>query len=154
MGEGIDGLRWGKPCRNLVHLTVRSRADTFAAAVMIRRMVESTGGTRRDAAAVSVAAAELAQNIVTHGGGHGELLAWRAHDVVVIQAMDRGPGAPSPDRLFADRRNEATVRFGSLGEGCGAVRRLMDRVRARERDDGGLEVIAYKRIVRGGSDAS
>lgn len=135
-------------------MAVRDRADVFAAAVMVRSMVMAHGGGRRDAAAASTAAAELVQNIVVHGGGRGQLLAWFDKDVLVIRARDRGPGIGDPEALFAGslaRRAMGLPEGTGLGEGGSAVRRLMDRVRVRSRKHGGLEVTAHKCVATGRS---
>jgi anti-sigma regulatory factor (Ser/Thr protein kinase) len=72
---------------------------------------------------VSIAATELANNLMLHAGG-GELLIQTlgADDAAVIEllAIDRGPGMANVERCMIDGYSTA----GTPGTGLGAVRRL------------------------------
>jgi anti-sigma regulatory factor (Ser/Thr protein kinase) len=72
---------------------------------------------------VAIAATELANNLLLHGGG-GELLIQMLGDddaaTVELLAIDRGPGMDNVDRCMSDGYSTA----GTSGTGLGAVRRL------------------------------
>jgi anti-sigma regulatory factor (Ser/Thr protein kinase) len=72
---------------------------------------------------VTIAATELANNLLLHAGG-GELLIQTLGEddgaVVELLAIDRGPGMVSVERCMADGYSTA----GTPGTGLGAVRRL------------------------------
>lgn len=108
---------------------------------MVRSLVLEHGGSRREASAAATAAAELAQNIVVHADGRGEVWAWLHTGELIVVARDRGPGLPPVGAVHVRR-----ARAG-LGEGAGAVTRLMDEVQVRTRTRGGLEVTARKRLA-------
>ncbi|MEM6290367.1 MAG: hypothetical protein AAGA54_03850 [Myxococcota bacterium] len=112
--------------RPALHVAIRHRADAVAVASMVRALIRSAGGSDIQASAAATATAELAQNIVSHAGGDGELDAWIEGADVVIRARDRGP---SP-----------RLRGRGLGQGRAAVERLMDRVEVTTNAEGGLVV--------------
>ena len=72
---------------------------------------------------VTIAATELANNLILHAGG-GELLIQTLgedeHTVVELLAIDRGPGMANIDRCMTDGYSTA----GTPGTGLGAIRRL------------------------------
>jgi anti-sigma regulatory factor (Ser/Thr protein kinase) len=72
---------------------------------------------------VTIAATELANNLLLHAGG-GELLIQTLGEeenaVVELLAIDRGPGMVNVDRCMADGYSTA----GTPGTGLGAIRRL------------------------------
>jgi anti-sigma regulatory factor (Ser/Thr protein kinase) len=72
---------------------------------------------------VTIAATELANNLLLHAGG-GELLIQTLGEddaaVVELLAIDRGPGMANVDRCMADGYSTA----GTPGTGLGAIRRL------------------------------
>ena len=86
------------------------------------------------ASLVATATAELAQNIVSHAGGNGELEAWLEGGNVVVRARSAGGG-----------KSAAPTR-GGLGQGQASVRRMMDHVEFEPSVDGGLVVTARVRI--------
>ncbi len=64
-----------------------------------------------------------------------------------IRALARGPGMP--ERLFLGREGRPEpLPSESLGEGGAAVRRLTDEVRVSNREGGGLDVFARKRLKK------
>lgn len=79
--------------------------------------------TAEIAGKVTIAAAELANNLLLHAGG-GELLMQVLGDeraaVVELLAIDRGPGMTNIERCLSDGYSTA----GTPGTGLGAVRRL------------------------------
>lgn len=79
--------------------------------------------TAEIAGKVSIAATELANNLLLHAGG-GELLIQTLGDddaaVIELLAIDRGPGMADIERCLRDGFSTA----GTSGTGLGAVRRL------------------------------
>jgi anti-sigma regulatory factor (Ser/Thr protein kinase) len=79
--------------------------------------------TAEIAGKVSIAATELANNLLRHAGG-GELLIQTLGEddaaVVELLAVDRGPGMADVDRCLRDGFSTA----GTPGTGLGAIRRL------------------------------
>lgn len=120
--------------RAALRVLVRHRADAIAAAAMVKALVHGAGGSAVQASVVATATTELAQNIVSHAGGDGEVVAWLDGGSVVIQARDTGGGT----RVAPTR--------GGLGQGQAAVRRMMDDVEFESAADGGLVVTARVRI--------
>lgn len=90
---------------------------------------------------VATATTELAQNIVSHAGGDGEVVAWLEDENVVVRARSAGGGA------------SAAPTRGGLGQGQAAVRRMMDSVEFAPGPDGGLVVTARVRIAALGRPA-
>lgn len=81
---------------------------------------------------VATVATELAQNIVSHAAGNGELLAWLDAGDIVVRARDWGASTATGAR--------------GLGQGQASVRRMMDRVEFTLAPEGGLVVTARARI--------
>ncbi len=106
---------------------------------MVRALVRTAGGSDLQASTAATATTELAQNIVSHAGGDGEINAWLDGAEVVIRARDRGP---SP-----------RLRGRGLGQGRASVGRLMDTVDVSTNADGGLVVTARVRILPARSSA-
>lgn len=117
-----------------VRVLVRHRADAIAAAAMVKAFVHGAGGSGVQAAMIATATAELAQNIVSHAGGDGDVLAWLEHGDVVVRARSAGRAASA-----------GTTRRG-LGQGQAAVRRMMDHVDFEATPAGGLVVTARVRL--------
>jgi anti-sigma regulatory factor (Ser/Thr protein kinase) len=122
-----------------VSVDLRVTADVAVAAVVARRVAWRAGFDAISAAEVATVAAELAANVVRHGGG-GEIYAWVSDDVVHLLAGDRGRGrcADWNERVLGAATADAA-------HGLGAVRRLMDAVEFAERPGGGLQVLASRR---------
>jgi anti-sigma regulatory factor (Ser/Thr protein kinase) len=79
--------------------------------------------TAEIAGKVTIAATELANNLLLHAGGGELLIQTLGNDdagVVELLAIDRGPGMASIDRCLSD--GYSTI--GTPGTGLGAVRRL------------------------------
>jgi anti-sigma regulatory factor (Ser/Thr protein kinase) len=109
---------------------------------------------------VSIAATELANNLLLHARG-GELLIQILGDedspVVELLAIDRGPGMDDVERCLRDGYSTA----GTPGTGLGAVRRLATEfdihsapgegtiVMARFGNTGGMRLGAVNRVVEG-----
>jgi len=85
---------------------------------------------------IATVTTELAQNIVSHAAGNGEITAWLEAADVVVRARDWGASGRVDGR--------------GLGQGQASVRRMMDRVEFDEAPEGGLIVTARARIEREG----
>lgn len=117
-----------------LRVLVRHRADAIAAAAMVKALVHGAGGSALLASVVATATTELAQNIVSHAGGDGEVAAWIERGDIVVRARSEGGAA-----------NAGPTR-GGLGQGQAAVRRMMDEVDFEPTAGGGLIVTARLRI--------
>ncbi len=88
-----------------------------------QRLAQQRGFDATAAGRVSIAATELANNLLNHGGG-GELLMQPIvagnTELIELLAIDRGPGMENVDRCMADGYSTG----GTAGTGLGAVRRL------------------------------
>jgi anti-sigma regulatory factor (Ser/Thr protein kinase) len=128
-------------------ITVRVRADVVAAAAVGRRFAREAGLAVAGSAEVAVVVSELASNLMRHTPGGGTVELWVEEGWLCIRACDRGPGMAKPEQLFAGREGRPGPLPGeSLGEGGAAVRRMMDAVQVANREGGGLEVTARKRL--------
>ncbi|MBZ4415640.1 ATP-binding protein [Myxococcus sp. RHST-1-4] len=115
---------------------------------MGRRFARQVGLTAQAAAEVAVVVSELATNLVRHAGAGGTVELWREEAWLFIRSRDRGPGMADPSRLFMGREGRPGPLPGeSLGEGGAAVMRLTDGVHVSNREGGGLEVVARKKLV-------
>ncbi|QDE96726.1 ATP-binding protein [Myxococcus xanthus] len=129
-------------------IEVRLRSDAAVAAALSRRYARDHGLTAQASAEVAVVVSELATNLVRHAGGRGWVELWREAEWLFIRSRDRGPGMADPSRFFAGREGRPGPLPGeSLGEGGAAVRRLTDDVQVANREGGGFEVLARKRVV-------
>jgi len=127
---------------------VRHPVDSVVAASLARRFAREAGLSAASSAEVALVASELATNLIRHTPKGGTLEVWREDAWLVIRSTDRGPGMASPERLFAGREGRPGPLPGeSLGEGGAAVRRLTDEVQVSNREGGGLEVVARKRMT-------
>ncbi|MCP3141088.1 ATP-binding protein [Pyxidicoccus xibeiensis] len=129
-------------------MEVRLKSDAAVAAALGRRFARQVGMAAAASAEVAVVVSELATNLVRHAGAGGTVELWREEEWLFIRARDRGPGMVEPERLFTGRDGRPGPLPGeSLGEGGAAVRRLTDAVQVTNREGGGLEVVARKRVV-------
>ncbi len=91
--------------------------------------------------------AELAQNVLDHGGGRGRVVMVGTWGQLSIRVMDQGDGSPrGVPRYFPELSLAHAPEPRGLGQGCAAVGRLMDHVHAQRREGGGLIVAAQKRL--------
>jgi serine/threonine-protein kinase RsbT len=126
--------------------------DRFACAALVRRCAEDAGFDRAEARALALCAAELASNAVRHGGG-GTLTATvlgGERRGLELTCRDAGPGVPDPAAAVVDgwSRGRALLpddpRFGGLGTGLGAVRRMTDELVIATVPGGGALIRARK----------
>jgi len=118
-------------------LPVKHAGDSTVVAAAARRFAGRLGFSAVDAARFATAAAELASNVVRHGGG-GSVVLCAAKGRLEVSAEDRGPG--SAEKLGRLRH---TPKPGGLGEGLNAVRRLMEGLAVQDREGGGVRVTAW-----------
>lgn len=129
-------------------MDVRLRSDAAVAAALGRRFARQMGLSAPSSAEVAVVVSELATNLVRHAGSGGTVELWCEDGWLFIRSRDRGPGMADPSRLFMGREGRPGPLPGeSLGEGGAAVMRLTDGVHVSNRDGGGLEVVARKRLI-------
>ncbi|MGH1347313.1 MAG: ATP-binding protein [Nannocystales bacterium] len=126
--------------RAQLRVLVRHRADAFAAAAMVKALAHGVGSSAVQASMIATATTELAQNIVSHAGGDGEVMVWLEGENIVVQARSVGVGDGGREAPAAPTR-------GGLGQGQAAVRRMMDSVVFESASDGGLVVTARVRIT-------
>jgi serine/threonine-protein kinase RsbT len=97
-----------------------------------------------DRTKVQIAVSELANNILHHAQGKGTIIvcAVKEHDKVgiMVTAEDLGPGIADLKGALEGRNH--TKR--GLGQGLGAVNRLMDEFKIVRRTGGGTTIIAKK----------
>ncbi len=135
--------------RALVELRIDRPTDVATTGANAMHAARRLGFASLDARRIGIAAAELASNILNHGGGEGSVGLWLHDGDLIIEALDRGPGVPDPRMIFDGRaQREARGDHGGhgLGEGGASVRRLMDAVDATHREGGGLRVLARRKL--------
>ncbi|MEW6750096.1 MAG: ATP-binding protein [Candidatus Latescibacterota bacterium] len=123
------------------HGAAVATASRAAAAV-----AREAGLAEAEAAQVSLAAGELAANLVRHAGGGQVRLAVVAGEGrrgVRVIAADRGPGIADVHRAMRDGYSSA----GGLGYGLGAVNRLMDELEVSTRPGEGTTVVCTKWVA-------
>jgi anti-sigma regulatory factor (Ser/Thr protein kinase) len=120
---------------------LQRKEDAAVAAVVTRSAARAAGFDGHGAAEIATAAAELAANVVRHGGG-GTLWVWRAPDRLSLLCVDRGR-APLDNTERLMRAADS-----SADHGLGAVRRLMDGVQFVVLPGGGLSVLVWRLVKR------
>ncbi len=116
-------------------IPVRMPGDPECVAHEARELARRAGFDPRAGWEVSIAASELATNVLKYSGS-GEvrlLLRTTPEQAIVVEAVDRG----------APPRASGVLQPG-LGEGLKAVRRLMDSVEIDVREGKGMRVVARK----------
>jgi serine/threonine-protein kinase RsbT len=138
---------------------VRARGDPECVAVHVRGLLRERGFDARAQWEVSIAASELATNILKFAGRgeiHLEHLG-EPHDAVIVEAVDRGQGIDTVELAVADGFSEGALltpdrsrRTGQgLGVGLGSIHRLMDHVAIESAPGEGTRVVACKLARRG-----
>ncbi len=124
-----------------VEFLVTHEADAQVVASTVRATVLGWGLERTLAVRAATVAAELASNMVFHGGGKGRLVLRRdlCASKILLSAEDQGPGMSDPLTLFELRIGHSSR---GLGIGGGAIRRLSDHCEACTPPQGGLRVLA------------
>ena len=123
----------------------RSRASAAA---------RKAGMSERDVWSVSIAAAELASNVLKFANG-GRMHLYKFEDPhcgVRMIVEDDGPGIVDIPAALADgfsegcfiQERDGATKLKGLGAGLGAVQRLMDTLTIENRPEGGLFVVTEK----------
>lgn len=123
-------------------LAVRSLDDVLWARQEVRRLAGALGFGATDVERLDLAAAELATNLVKHGGGGTleltRLAAPRAG--LALVAEDQGPGIPDVAAAMADGFSTT----GTYGAGLATLKELMDTLEIRSVPGQGTRVEARK----------
>lgn len=137
-------------------IPVRIPGDPEAVAVAARRIAQGHGFSVRAQWEVSIAASELATNILKHGESGEVRLAVQEGPVTrfVVDARDWGPGLGDPAAAQrdgysrgADRSPDELTAGQGLGVGLGSVQRMMDEVTVTSPPGRGTRIVATKRRV-------
>jgi len=146
----------GRAGRSSVSFSIHTGADALASHTACAAFARELGAGERAAHEIEIAAAELATNLLRHGGG-GTLVARAIAEPepgIELVARDEGPGFSDIESARRDGFSQGrdlvtevppTARSG-LGAGLGAVERLMDELRIENREGGGATVTATKRL--------
>lgn len=107
-----------------------TRRNLSAARVFAAARSHAEGMDRHRVLDLVVAVSELAANSIVHGGGHGEVLAWRHDGTFICEVRDRG--------RIADPLAGRVVPGDDIGNGRGLwlVNQLCDLVQIRSGADG------------------
>lgn len=137
-GSEIDPLR-------PVAIPVLGILDTKHASQRAAAIAEAIGFSAHDCHEISLVVTELASNLLKHAKG-GVIKIGAPHDDrrkgIRIESEDEGPGIVDIERALTDGYSTA----GSLGEGLGAVNRMMDETEFIPRTPRGLHVICHRWI--------
>lgn len=126
-------------------MLVAGEADAAKATAKTRDFAAELGFPEVQCDEIALAAQELASNLVKHAGrGEMRLEPLKAADRSGIQitSEDCGPGLPDAERALRDGYSTS----GSLGEGLGAVNRLMDALEFFSLSEGGLRIVCRRWI--------
>lgn len=118
---------------------IRDSVGVASARRAARDAALAIGFNENECEQIALAASELASNLVRHAGGGTLRVAAAEHGGIQgirLETEDRGPGIAQPDRALTDGVSTA----GGLGNGLGAVHRIMDELDLRPRPAGGLLV--------------
>jgi anti-sigma regulatory factor (Ser/Thr protein kinase) len=122
------------------NFAIRHSSDLAAVRTELKRIGAAAGLTDVAIAEVAVAATELGQNIVVHGGGVGTIELHGGQDPAVLRlrVRDKGPGL-DPAKITSSIRASA----GRGGQGLSALARLMNVVELSF-GTGGAEIACQK----------
>lgn len=110
----------------VILIAIARQPDIVHASCVARDLAESAGFDQKGSYQVATAAAELASNILLHGGGGRlEVQLLEHHFGIELRAIDDGPGIV--DVALAMREGYSSI--GSLGCGLPGVMRMMDAVK-------------------------
>ncbi|MFT5534842.1 MAG: serine/threonine-protein kinase RsbT [Burkholderiaceae bacterium] len=106
-------------------ICIRIASDIATASRTARQAAEQAGFDRTSSYQIATAAAELACNVLVHGGGGMVTVCAPSHrSGVELLATDSGPGIADLGLAMQDGYSST----GSLGCGLSGVERLMDEV--------------------------
>ena len=124
-------------------MLVASEADAAKAAAKARAFAAAIGFGQNECEEIALAVSELAGNLVKHAGeGELRLESLISADRAGIQiiSQDRGPGIRNAEHALEDGYSTA----GSLGNGLGAVNRLMDVLEFFPLPDSGVRIVCQR----------
>lgn len=124
-------------------LDVFHPAEVALARRAVRELAVVIGFDARGCEEAALVAGELAANLVRHAGGGCLMLAPLAvagRRGLQIESVDQGPGIANIDEALTDGFSTA----GSLGNGLGAVNRLMDEFEISSRLGRGTRILCRK----------
>ena len=122
---------------------VSHESDTGASRRAARRMADTAGFDSIAAEEVVLSASELASNLVKHAGGGTltfSIVSSSERTGVMIESNDSGPGIRDVNQVLQDGFSSA----GSLGNGLGAVNRLMDELDIKSGRETGTHIVCKK----------
>ena len=130
---------------NLTSKTVQVVHDSDVGATRraARRLADAMGFEPTAAEEIVLAVSELATNLVKHGRGGTLTLSPASVNErtgISIEASDQGPGIANIDLVLADGFSTT----GSLGDGLGAVNRLMDEFEVKSAPRCGTRIVCRK----------
>lgn len=125
-----------------MRLQVSSQTDVERARREVRALARALGFAATAAESVTVAAVELATNLVRYAE-RGELLLTPVENGLQIESTDFGPGIADLERALEDGFSTG----GGLGGGLGGVKRLMDEVSIVTGPEG-TRIVARKWLAR------
>lgn len=114
---------------------VRTQADSEAARRDARRLATEAGLGPAEVEEFTLAAMELATNLVRHASGGGTITlrdGQSQNPWVEVVAADSGPGIPDVDRAVAGGYSTA----GGLGRGLAGARRMLDHFEIESSPEG------------------
>ena len=124
-------------------IEITSRTEALAATQRAGDLARRIGLSEADQSKVQIAVSELANNILDHAQGKGNMaidaVTKRGRVGIIVIAEDKGPGIINIDRAL-HKPNSAT----GLGIGLGAVQRLMSEFRIERVNNLGIRVTAVK----------
>ena len=129
-------------------LEIRSPFQVVEASRRAGELAAETGFSEVEASKISLAAAELARNIVIHAGAEGKIilskLHWGGRMGVQIIAVDHGPGIKNLEEVL---QGNGCASKG-LGSGLAAVKRSMDEFRLEPVHPHGAKITVKKWLAR------
>ncbi len=124
-------------------IEVGHSADVAVARRVARELAAALGIDLHGCDDVALVTSELASNLVRHAGG-GKLLfvplSTPSRQGLQIESIDAGPGIPCVNQALTDGYSSA----GSLGNGLGAVNRLMDEFEIAPYSGQGTHIVCRK----------
>lgn len=129
---------------DMAKIEITTRTEILKATQIAGDLAKRIGLSQADQSKVQIAVSELANNILDHARGKGNIaidtVTQRGRVGIIVIAEDKGPGIIDIDRALHKPNSSAT----GLGIGLGAVERLMSEFRIERANDQGTRVTAVK----------
>jgi anti-sigma regulatory factor (Ser/Thr protein kinase) len=126
-----------------VTIQVTERTQMESASSLAGKLAAAIGFSQTECDEISLAARELASNLIRHAGG-GELqfssLDEPERGGIQMVSEDAGPGIENVEQALTDGYSTA----GGLGNGLGAVNRMMDVLEFCRRQRSGLRIVCQR----------